>query len=990
MRTRYRHQEEAETAEEAARQTAEHEAMEIDRHEDEDEDIQDADAYPQEYIGPQAHEFNGHDIYGRGLGARSDYGPSEGSDTGDGWDALDTPPRTPPPIPPRTPTPPPGDDEPEDDFARITAEDYREYDRWFGEDQAELDEIVLEMLTEEEIDSIKMTAIRLFGHLSEGNYERIRYSFRNKVQFLSSYRIARKLCLLSGVTPQPYDCCINVCYAFTGEYADLEFCPNPKCKKARYEGGKPVKTWEYLPMNPRLRGLFKNSEMVTQMYYRADYVQEAGAMDEYIDGTRYKRLTRSKIVIDGEELDAFYFGGSRDIAYAVMLDGVNIFERSHKETSTCWPILAINLNLPASERVKLRNIIPLGVIPGPNQPKDFNSFLLPFVEEAIEQARGLEAYDVTRGKDFTLRAHPIFISGDMQAIKHAMEMKGPNGKLPCRGCEGCGIYHKERKTYYLPLVNPTDKPDAIPEERIDPDAPADALASLDPDNLPLRTSRRIAWQLEQMDNARNKRQYNDLARDFGLAGHSILDRIPSISRPDSYPHEFLHLFLLNHGPELVSLWAGTYQLGDNDEYVLIADDWTTIGLETVEASKTLPALFIRPLPNIATCWRLYCGESWCFWLVYIGPIVLRGRLPKKYYDHYMELVNILKCLLSLSNTTARIGQLRHEIIHYVETFEELYYQYKYDRISVCKLTLHALLHVADDVLRCGPVWVAWSFVVERFCREVTFCAKSKVVPYKTISKHVLQMSQIAAIAGQFPQIRKALLFGKNDAPSPVSRMEKPLNLWQMKKIILFFGFRLYEFFLEPPVCKRLARFFCTNYPHQTYSAWLEFIPERCERWGKLRIAKGGDKIRASAPCNPASAYGKRDASFVRYVFQKDKNEDDPDADIEMVDAIGYGCLEFILAIRFPDTDKAKDFLGDTPPFHILAHVAEAKGVEGDGTERILTFTEFGRKFILDITSIKHLAGRVHTQGVRQGGEWAIVDRAERLANTNFQVDERGG
>ncbi|KAL5632974.1 hypothetical protein ACGC1H_003460 [Rhizoctonia solani] len=328
-------------------------------------------------------------------------------------------------------------------------------------------------------------------------------------------------------------------------------------------------------------------------------------------------------------------------------------------------------------------------------------------------------------------------------------------------------------------------------------------------------------------------------------------------------------------------------------------------------------------------------------------------------------------------------------INYTNGQCRLYYQYKYDLISVCKLTLHALLHVADDVLRCGPVWVVWSFVVERFCREVTFCAKSKVVPYKTISKHVLQMSQIAAIAGQFPQIRKALLFGKNDAPSPVSRMEKVYPEYEEDNVVLRFP-RLHEFLLQPPVRKRLARFLCTNYPHQTYSAWLEFIPERCERWGKLRIANGGDKIRASAPCNPASVYGKRDASFVRYVFQKDKNEDDPNADIEMVDAIGYGCLEFILAIRFPDTDEAKDFLGDTPPFHILAHVAEAKGVEGNGTERILTFTEFGRKFILDITSIKYLAGRVHTRGVKQGGEWAIVDRAERLANTNFQVDERGG
>lgn len=107
----------------------------------------------------------------------------------------------------------------------------------------------------------------------------------------------------------------------------------------------------------------------------------------------------------------------------------------------------------------------------------------------------------------------------------------------------------------------------------------------------------------------------------------------------------------------------------------------------------------------------------------------------------------------------------------IHAFYRLYYQYKYDRLSVCKLTLHALLHVANDVLRCGPVWVAWSFLVERYCREITFCAKSKVVPYKTINKHVLQMSQVSSIACRYPQIRKSLLFGKNNAPAPISRME---------------------------------------------------------------------------------------------------------------------------------------------------------------------------------------------------------------------------
>ncbi|KAB5588701.1 hypothetical protein CTheo_7856 [Ceratobasidium theobromae] len=123
-----------------------------------------------------------------------------------------------------------------------------------------------------------------------------------------------------------------------------------------------------------------------------------------------------------------------------------------------------------------------------------------------------------------------------------------------------------------------------------------------------------------------------------------------------------------------------------------------------------------------------------------------------------------------------------------------------------------------------------------------------------------------------------------------------------------------------------------------------------------------------------------------FEFQKDKNEDDPNAEIEMIDAIGYGRLDFILAITL---SRSQEFHIDIPTTHILAHITEAKDVEGDGATEILRFSHFGRSVVLDITSIKHVAGRVFTQGMRQTGEWAIVDRSEGVARTDFQVDEHG-
>ncbi|KAG8746105.1 hypothetical protein FRC11_012868, partial [Ceratobasidium sp. 423] len=165
--------------------------------------------------------------------------------------------------------------------------------------------------------------------------------------------------------------------------------------------------------------------------------------------------------------------------------------------------------------------------------------------------------------------------------------------------------------------------------------------------------------------------------------------------------------------------------------------------------------------------------------------------------------------------------------------------------------------------------------------------------------------------------------------------------------------------------------------------------------------EGGDYIRAAVAHNPTSVYGKRDSSFIRFSYEKDKNENDPRAPIEMVPAIGYGRLDFILAITLPrktpppveqandESDTGEDDEDDEPITHVLAHVTEAKDVDGDAALELITYQKEGRSFILDVKNVEHVAGRVWTQGVRRAGEWAIIDRSGGVARAEFQVDEHG-
>src|SRR5271154_4017136 len=110
--------------------------------------------------------------------------------------------------------------------------------------------------------------------------------------------------------------------------------------------------------------------------------------------------------------------------------------------------------------MRLAHIIPLAIIPGPKALKDFNSFLWPFVDECKKLATGVWAFNAHANEAFKLCIYPISVHGDMMAMKHVMNFKGPNGKSPCHACHIIGVRDTSHPhtPFYVPLTQPRDLP----------------------------------------------------------------------------------------------------------------------------------------------------------------------------------------------------------------------------------------------------------------------------------------------------------------------------------------------------------------------------------------------------------------------------------------------------------------------------------------------------------------------------------------------------
>ncbi|XP_019624867.1 PREDICTED: uncharacterized protein LOC109470372 [Branchiostoma belcheri] len=125
---------------------------------------------------------------------------------------------------------------------------------------------------------------------------------------------------------------------------------------------------------------------------------------------------------------------SEPIDLALMLNCDWYQPYKHSEYSVGVLYLVI-LNLPREERFKEENLIIVGLIPGPKEPKlDINTFLEPLVEELQDLWNGVLLRDNSSCGAHIYRAALVCLSSDIPAIR---KCGGFVGHVALRGCSKC-------------------------------------------------------------------------------------------------------------------------------------------------------------------------------------------------------------------------------------------------------------------------------------------------------------------------------------------------------------------------------------------------------------------------------------------------------------------------------------------------------------------------------------------------------------------------
>ncbi|QRV98713.1 Transposase family Tnp2 protein [Ceratobasidium sp. AG-Ba] len=836
-----------------------------------------------------------------------------------------------------------------------------------------------------------MRLVRAFNYkvdtdISGRAFSKLPRAFPDELGTLPSEKIVRKRAArLSGFDPLRVDCCVNSCIAYTGDYENTSTCSY--CREPRYKYNEEKQEWQsrrhfqYLPLIPRLVNMYRNPGTAHALGYRARYELRPDTYADIFDGAHYRNLRQRHVLIEGDPLPHRYFSSPTDIALGLSTDGFGPF-KSRKQT--CWPLLAFNYNLPPSIRHRLKNLLCLGIIPGPNSPKELDTFLAPFIQELEELARGVPAYDGENDRPFCLRGYLLVCFGDMPAVAKLMCMKGHNGKYPCRACHIVGIRatkssdpDKLSTTHYTPLARPFARPDEGP-------------TNYDPLDLPLRNHFQFVQDAVYVRYAEGPGQQARRATRTGIGGISALAEVSSLDFPTSFPHDFMHVMFQNVIPSLIDLWTHskkkkTFGTGKED-YVLHESVWAAVGRACASSGDTIPAKFGCRVPNLHDKRHESTAESMLLFATMIAPGLLRNRFKDEaYYQHFILLVRLINKCCSHSVTQEDVDYIRRGFARWVETYENLYYRKQRNRLRACSLPIHALLHIADDIEAMGPMWCYWSFAMERFNGSLARATKSRRFPYSALDRRVLEIAQLGQIK---------LIYGLTDELDLEDRRDTIVRgtAYDGYPGLVFAAPRRRQT-LTSKLRRKVAA-----YLSAATGVDLAEIRRRMERrrfviWGRMQQVeegRGHDLIRAHS-VTPSEQRQLRDASFVKYWTYSSRwrwNRTAPRLVEEAVE--GYGRVELFLVVDTDFLQEICDAANVIPPVTpiVLAILSPIPHLKRHKDANIVEYKLAGRKFltteVIDVTDVDCLVGRYYSPRPEQASY--IVDRTTVVGRIDILDD----
>jgi hypothetical protein len=143
---------------------------------------------------------------------------------------------------------------------------------------------------------------------------------------------------------------------------------------------------------------------------------------------------------------------------------------------------------------------------------------------------------------------------------------------------------------------------------------------------------------------------------------SVFHRIGSIDfAASSYTPDLMHILFENIMKHLLATWDGSPKARQarqhQDPFVIDAGKWLAMADDIQRSNATTPAQVVRAFDSPLDTRSKWTAETYCHFLLFLGPIILQDRLPQPYYEHFLKLSAAARTLTAVRIKRADVNAL---------------------------------------------------------------------------------------------------------------------------------------------------------------------------------------------------------------------------------------------------------------------------------------------------------------------------------------------
>ena len=202
---------------------------------------------------------------------------------------------------------------------------------------------------------------------------------------------------------------------------------------------------------------------------------------------------------------------------------------------------------------------------------------------------------------------------------------------------------------------------------------------------------------------------------FGLVSH--------------FPLDYMHLVLLGVMRRLISLWTKDHPFKQSQSCI------QSINAKMIAFRKFIPEEFARKPRSLSESSSWKATELRLF-LLYLGPFILKNKLPPKYYQHFMLLSIAIRILADKEAVKEenKVTYAENLLKKFVSKWGTVY------NGNSIVYNVHSLIHLADDVRRTGALddWSAFRY--ENYLGCLKRKLRSGNLPLEQICRRIYELN----------------------------------------------------------------------------------------------------------------------------------------------------------------------------------------------------------------------------------------------------------